>query len=145
MTTAVIDPMLLAQGLLCSSGAARQLVDTIRLKRFRAVTSNELIGTVLAVLGHNFIRKSYQLDHEALIQVGIILYEMMWVQDAAGDVQVARHDTVANALAAAAVASRAQCIITDNVALQSLGVVRGITIVEPQSFLDSMKRTELPD
>jgi putative PIN family toxin of toxin-antitoxin system len=127
---AVVDTNVLISALFWG-GTPRRVVDLAATGRFRAVTSPELLGELETVLAEDFGLPQEKVE---LVLRDILSYAEVITPVAAPEVPV--RDLSDAKVLACAVAAGADCIVTGDQDLLSLGSAGDISIITPRAFLD---------
>jgi len=127
---AVLDTNVIISALFWGGGP-RRVVDLAASGRFQAITSPELLAELEDVLAEDF-----EVPQE---RVELILRDVLsWAEVAGPTEQVVLpvRDLADVKVVACAVAGRADCIVTGDRDLLSLGEVQGIRMMTVRAFLD---------
>ena len=126
---AVVDTNVFISGLFWG-GRPRRVMDLAAAGRFQALTSAELLLELEDVLTEDFEVPQERVD---LVLRDVLSYAEMIVPGEEPSVAVRDVDDVK--VIACAIAGRADCIITGDRDLLSLGDVQGISVLTPAQFL----------
>jgi len=125
----VVDTNVLISGLFWG-GRRRRVMDLAAAGRFQALTSVELLLELEDVLTEDFGVPQEQVD---LVLRDVLSYAEMIVPGEETGVAVRDADEVK--VIACAIAGGADCIVTGDQDLLSLGEVQGISVLAPAQFL----------
>ena len=126
---AVVDTNVFISGLFWG-GRPRRVMDLAAAGRFQALTSAELLLELEDVLTEDFEVPQERVD---LVLRDVLSYAEMIVPG--GEPSIAVRDVDDVKVIACAIAGRADCIITGDRDLLSLGDVQGISVLTPEEFL----------
>ena len=126
---AVVDTNVFISGLFWG-GRPRRVMDLAAAGRFHALTSAELLLELEDVLTEDFEVPQERVD---LVLRDVLSYAEMIVPG--GEPSIAVRDVDDVKVIACAIAGRADCIITGDRDLLSLGDVQGISVLTPEQFL----------
>jgi putative PIN family toxin of toxin-antitoxin system len=125
----VVDTNVLISGLFWG-GRPRRVTDLAAAGRFQALTSVELLLELEDVLTEDYDVPQEQVDR---VLRDVLSYAEMIVPGEETSVPVRDADDVK--VIACAIAGGADCIVTADQDLLSLGNIRGISVVTPAQFL----------
>jgi putative PIN family toxin of toxin-antitoxin system len=126
---AVVDTNVFISGLFWG-GRPRRVMDLAAAGRFHALTSAELLLELEDVLTEDFEVPQERVD---LVLRDVLSYAEMIVPSEETSIAVRDVDDVK--VIACAIAGRADCIITGDRDLLSLGEIQGISVLTPEEFL----------
>jgi uncharacterized protein len=129
----VLDTNVIVSALISPGGTTRLVYDAVISRSLQLVTSRALLGEVRRVLTHKF-HWSTQATEAALDQ----LERLGEVADAREAIAVITDDPADNRVLEAALAGRAEVIVSGDRHLLTLGEWRGIPIRTPREIADHL-------
>jgi putative PIN family toxin of toxin-antitoxin system len=134
VTIAVLDTNVLVSALLNEVGSPGKVLKAAREGRFTAASSQPLVDELHRVLGRPHIRAAFRGNQERIDDL-IALSRSAIAVTGEAELRVVERDPADNRVIEAAVAARADFIVTGDQDLLSIGEYEGIRIVSPARFL----------
>ncbi len=132
----VVDTNVLVSALISPNGVSAQLL--LHAGVFQLLTSEAILAELARVLHYDRIQRGYKLN-EVLIQAYLdTIRADSRVIEVVDPVQGVSVDPDDDKFLACAVAGQADCIVSGDPHLTGLVSYRGIPIVKPRRFLDSL-------
>jgi putative PIN family toxin of toxin-antitoxin system len=140
---AVIDTNVLVSGLLVAEGSPRKALDAWLDGRFTLVTSSHQLDEVTHVLTYPRIANRLRLDPAELATILAGLIELTEVTPGQLHRPGVTRDPKDDAIVACAEEGHADCIVSGDGDLLSLGKYLGIRAVTPRRFLELLAQPQL--
>jgi putative PIN family toxin of toxin-antitoxin system len=139
MIRAVIDTNVIVSGLIKPESRSGRILRAFRDGAFVLLVSSELLKELSAVLQYPKIRKKYGIDRSAREALSALIALRGEIVPPAERVRVCR-DPDDDRILEAALAGKADFLVTGDADLSVLGRFRGTHIVGPKDFLKRLDR-----
>lgn len=133
----VVDTSVLVSGLIRPQGPPGDILRALREGRFNVGYSHETLMEVVEVLGRDFFRSKYHIQAED-IEVLVSLIRLRGDAVVPAQKITACRDPKDNKFLEAAVAGEADYLVSGDDDLLSLNPYRGIPILSPAEFLETI-------
>ena len=139
LVRAVLDTNVYVSGTILSRGVPYQLLEAWRQNQFILVTSEAILAEIERVLRYPRIRRRYSITAQDVARLMDSLRADALVVP--GEVEVSRtsDDPDDDKFLACALEAQAECIVTGDPHLLSLGSYHGIAILTPREFLERLQ------
>ena len=139
LVRAVLDTNVYVGGTILSRGVPYQLLEAWRQNEFILVTSEAILAEIERVLRYPRIRRRYSVTAQDIARLMDSLRADALVVP--GEVEVSRtsDDPDDDKFLACALEAQAECIVTGDPHLLSLGSYHGIAILTPREFLERLQ------
>ena len=140
MIKVVLDTNILVSGLISPKGAPAKLIELWQKRKYILVVSKETINELKKVLTYPRIAKNYHLNQAIINEYikGLLIFAE--VCRPTKKISLIKDDPDDNKFIEAAIAGKADFIISGDQHLLSLGKYQGIKIITPANFLLEIKR-----
>ena len=136
MLRVVLDTNVFVSSLLVKSGFPAQVLDAWRARHYLLITSPDIMAEIHAVLNYPRIRRKYAITDENVEQsIGLLKRDALTVSGSAEVAGAIPADSVNEMVLAAALDGQADCIVSGDQYLLSLGEYRGIQVLSVRQLL----------
>ncbi len=135
MLCVVPDVNVLVSSIITPSGTPGRIYAAWRRRELVFITSPAIIDKTVEVLRRPHIIDEFPIDEADIQALQSLLRRRTVSTPGALDLQVIKEDAEDNAILAAAVEGRADCIISGDRHLKNLGEYQGIPILSPAEFV----------
>ena len=138
LVRAVLDTNVYVSGTILSRGVPWEVLEAWRQNEFILVTSKAILAEIERVLRYPRIRRRYSVTAQDLARLMDSLRADALVVP--GEVEISRtsDDPDDDKFLACALEAQAECIVTGDPHLLSLGSYHGIAILTPREFLERL-------
>lgn len=136
----VLDTNLIVSGLLSPSGAPAEILDAWREGRFHLAISPHILREIEGVLHYPKLRKRHGLSRERVKALVTAMQNLAVVVHGSREVDIVKEDPSDNMFISCAIEAEADCIVSGDRHLLSLGSHQGIHIVPPREFLQTLRK-----
>lgn len=137
---AVFDTNILVSGLISPKGSPAKLLNFWQKREFILITSKKILQEVKRVLAYPKIAKTYCLDGETTTDFLKGLSIFSEVVEPRKRIKIIKKDPADNKFIEAALAGKADFIVSGDRHLLGLGKYRGIKILTAKVFLDKLRK-----
>jgi putative PIN family toxin of toxin-antitoxin system len=139
MLRVVLDTNVIISSIISNKGAPYQLMKAWHERRFRLVTSRTIIEEVIRVISEPRLKDAFRITDKRIRRIEKALERDAVLASGNADVSGAiPEDPSDEKFLAAAIAKKATIIVSGDKHLLNLKSYRGIDILTPRQFLDSL-------
>ena len=140
MLRAVLDVNVIVSGVILTRGAPFEIIQAWRRPRFELVISETILTELIEVLHRPKIRDAYAVSESAIGRLVSLLRSEAFVTPGDVAIEPAARDADDDKVLACALEAKADCIVTGDKDLLSLGSYYGIAILRPAEFLARLEQ-----
>ena len=134
----VLDTNVYVSGTILSRGAPFEILEAWRRQVYVLVTSKAIIAEIERALRYPHIRDRYAVTEEDVARLAASLRTDAVVVAGAYEVGNVSPDPDDDKFLACALEAQADCIVTGDADLLSLGCYQGVAILRPREFLERL-------
>jgi putative PIN family toxin of toxin-antitoxin system len=138
----VLDTNILASGAISATGTLSTLVDAWRSGRFKVIVSVPILAELSATLQKPYFRRSLTATQSSRFLT--LLRKRATVSPITVSVHGVATHPEDDVIVATAVSAKADYLITGDSKLQHVGMYRGVAILSPRRFVDTLTE-EVPE